>query len=171
MALSSAYAARQISTIYAPQDQYQVIIELADEYQRDPAALELLYLRTRHGKLVPLQAVAKLVPAVGPLSVNHSGQLPSVTISFNLKPGFALGSATAQVDALARELLPAGISTSFQGTAQVFQSSLKNLGLLLIGVGHLHSPHPYESFIHPITILSALAVGFALLTLMVFDVG
>jgi len=175
LALSSAYAARQISTIYAPQDQYQVIIELADEYQRDPAALELLYLRTRHGKLVPLQAVAKLVPAVGPLSVNHSGQLPSVTISFNLKPGFALGTATAQVDALARELLPAGISTSFQGTAQVFQSSLKNLGLLLIVavlVIYIVLGILYESFIHPITILSALPfAGFgALLTLMVFDV-
>ena len=107
--------------------------------------------------------------------MNHSGQLPSVTISFNLKPGFALGSATAQVDALARELLPAGISTSFQGTAQVFQSSLKNLGLLLIVavlVIYIVLGILYESFIHPITILSALPfAGFgALLTLMVFDV-
>jgi HAE1 family hydrophobic/amphiphilic exporter-1 len=175
LALSSAYAVRQISTIYAPQNQYQVIIELADEYQRDPAALRLLYVHTRDGRPVPLDAVAKLVPTVGPLSVNHSGQLPAVTISFNLKPGFALGNATAQVDALARELLPASISTSFQGTAQAYESSLKNLRLLLIMailVIYMVLGILYESFIHPITILSALPfAGFgALVTLLLFKV-
>ena len=175
LALSSAYAARQISTIYAPQNQYQVIVELADEFQKDPTALRLLYVRTRDGQSVPLDAVAKLVPTVGPLSVNHSGQLPAVTISFNLKPGFALGDATAQVDKLARELLPASISTSFKGTAQAFQSSLKNLGVLLvlaILVIYMVLGILYESFIHPITILSALPfAGFgALVTLLIFKV-
>jgi HAE1 family hydrophobic/amphiphilic exporter-1 len=175
LALSSAYAARQISTIYAPQNQYQVIIELADEFEQDPAALKLLHVRTRDGQTVPLDAVAKLVPTVGPLSVNHSGQLPSVTISFNLRPGFALGDATAQVNRLARETLPATISTSFQGTAQAFQSSLQNLTLLLITailVIYLVLGILYESFIHPLTILSALPfAGFgALATLMLFKV-
>ena len=175
LALSSAYAARQISTIFAPQNQYQVIIELADEHQKDQAALRLLYVRTRDGESIPLDAVARLVPTVGPLSVNHSGQLPSVTISFNLKPGYALGDATARVDQLARELLPASISTSFKGTAQAFQSSLKNLGLLLVMailVIYMVLGILYESFIHPITILSALPfAGFgALVTLKVFNV-
>ena len=175
LALSSAYATRQISTIYAPQNQYQVIVELADEFQKDPTALRLLYVRTRDGQSVPLDAVAKLVPTVGPLSVNHSGQLPAATISFNLRPGFALGDATAEVDKLARELLPATISTSFKGTAQAFQSSLRNLGVLLvlaILVIYMVLGILYESFIHPITILSALPfAGFgALVTLLIFKV-
>jgi len=174
-ALSNAYAAQQISTIYAPNNQYQVILELEDAYQADPATLALLYVRASSGQLVPLSVVARMVPGVGPLSVNHAGQLPAVTVSFNLKPGFALGDATTQVRAAAAELLPPTISTTFQGTAQVFQSSLANLGVLLIVavlVIYMVLGILYESFFHPITILSALPfAGFgALLTLKVFNV-
>jgi HAE1 family hydrophobic/amphiphilic exporter-1 len=174
-ALSDAYAATQISTIYRPENQYQVIIELANEWQDNPAALPLLYIPAANGQLVPLDAVAQLVPSVGPLSVNHSGQLPSVTVSFNLKPGYALGDATATVKQAAAGLLPPSISTSFQGTAQVFQASLKNLPVLLliaVLVIYMVLGVLYESFIHPITILSALPfAGFgALVTLMLFHV-
>ena len=174
-ALCDAYASQQISTIYAPNNQYQVILELADEYQVDAAALAWLYVRSSAGQLVPLQTVARLVRDVGPLSVNHSGQLPAVTISFNLQPGHALGDAVASVDKLAREVLPATISTSFQGTAQAFQSSLKNMFVLLalaILVIYMVLGILYESFIHPITILSALPfAGFgALATLWLFHV-
>jgi HAE1 family hydrophobic/amphiphilic exporter-1 len=174
-ALANAYASRQISTIYAPNNQYQVILELTDEYQKDPAALEMLYIRSATGELVPLSTIARLTAGVGPLSVNHLGQLPAVTISFNLQPGFALGEAVAGVDAVARETLPPTISTSFQGTAQAFQASLKNLSLLLIMailVIYLVLGILYESFIHPITILSALPfAGFgALVTLLLFKV-
>jgi len=174
-ALANSYAAQQVSTIYAPNNQYQVILELADEYQSDAAALSLLYVRSSSGQLVPLDAVARLVPELGPLSVNHSGQLPAVTISFNLKPGYALGDAVAGVEKLAREVLPATISTSFQGTAQAFQSSLKNMLVLLvmaIMVIYMVLGILYESFIHPLTILSALPfAGFgALVTLLLFKV-
>lgn len=174
-ALSYAYAAQQISTIYAPNNQYQVILELADEYQANAAALSLLYVRSDRGTLVPLDAVADLVPTVGPLSVNHSGQLPAVTISFNLQPGHALGDAVAAVNDLARETLPADMSTSFQGTAQAFQASLGNLITLLIVailVIYMVLGILYESFFHPITILSALPfAGFgALATLLIFKV-
>jgi HAE1 family hydrophobic/amphiphilic exporter-1 len=174
-ALADAYASQQISTIYAPNNQYQVILELADRYQASPSALSLLYVRSTMGQLVPLDAVARLVPGVGPLSVNHSGQLPAVTVSFNLTPGHALGDAVAAVDNLARETLPADISTSFQGTAQAFQSSLRNLITLLVVailVIYLVLGILYESFIHPITILSALpfAAFGALVTLLIFKV-
>ena len=174
-ALANSYAAQQVSTIYAPNNQYQVILELADEYQSNAAALSLLYVRSSSGQLVPLDAVAQLVPELGPLSVNHSGQLPAVTISFNLKPGYALGDAVAGVEKLAREVLPATISTSFQGTAQAFQSSLKNMLVLLvmaIMVIYMVLGILYESFIHPLTILSALPfAGFgALVTLLLFKV-
>ncbi len=174
-ALSNSYASQQISTIYAPNNQYQVILEMADEYQVDANALSLLYVRSSTGQLVPLQALARLVPQTGPLSVNHAGQLPAVTISFNLKPGYALGDAVAGVEKLAREVLPDTISTSFQGTAQAFQSSLKNMFVLLvmaIMVIYMVLGILYESFIHPITILSALPfAGFgALVTLLIFKV-
>lgn len=174
-ALGSAYAAKQISTIFAPNNQYQVILELASEYQRDPAALDLLYLRGAAGQLAPLSTLAKITPSVGPLSVNHTGQLPSVTVSFNLAPGHALGEAVAAVDEAGKAVLPATISTSFQGTAQAFQSSLRGLGLLLIMailVIYLVLGVLYESFIHPVTILTALPfAGFgALVTLLVFGV-
>ena len=174
-ALAYAYAAQQVSTIYAPNNQYQVILELASEYQDSAAALALLYVRSTTGELVPLEALARLVPGVGPLSVNHAGQLPAVTVSFNLQPGYALGDAVTAVDDLARQVLPADFSTSFQGTAQAFQASLRNLILLLfvaILVIYIVLGILYESFIHPLTILSALPfAGFgALVTLLLFKV-
>ena len=172
-ALYDAYGSRQVSTILAPNNQYQVIMELLPQYQRDPNALPMLYIRSSTGQLVPLEAVARLTQDVGPLAVNHSGQLPSVTISFNLTPGTPLGDAVQEVNRLARDILPSDIGTSFQGTAQAFQSSLQGLGLLLllaILVIYIVLGILYESFIHPLTILSALPfAGFgALVTLLLF---
>ena len=172
-ALQSAYASSQVSTIYAPSNEYAVIMELLPQYQRDPDALSRLYVRSASGDLVPLDALATLKEGFGPLSINHLGQLPAVTISFNLEPGVALGTAVGEVDRLARSVLPATVSTSFQGTAQAFQSSVKGLGILLLMavlVIYLVLGILYESFIHPLTILSALPfAGFgALLTLLVF---
>jgi HAE1 family hydrophobic/amphiphilic exporter-1 len=172
-ALYSAYGARQISTIYTPINQYQVIIELEPQYQTDPSALSLLYIRSSTGQLVPLNAVANLSPGLGPLSLNHLGQLPSVTISFNIKPGVSLGDVVAAVEKAARATLPATISTGFQGTAQAFQTSMKGMGLLLIMaivMIYIVLGILYESFIHPLTILSGLpSAGFgALLTLLIF---
>ncbi len=171
-ALYTAYGQRQVSTIYAPNDEYWVVMELADKYQRDPTALSLLYIRSSTGTLVPLNAVANLSTNVGPLSVNHLGQLPAVTISFNLRPGTAIGDAVNQVNQLARDLPPT-ISTQFQGAAQAFQSSLTGLGVLLlmaILVIYIVLGILYESFIHPLTILSGLpsAAFGALLTLQIF---
>jgi len=172
-ALYSAYGTRQISTIYAPNNEYQVIMELEPEFENEPGALSLLYVRNTAGQLIPLNTVARLLPSYGPLAVNHSGQLPSVTISFNLKPGISLGDAVKQIDATAKKTLPSSVSTSYQGTAQAFQSSLQGLGLLLvlaIAVIYMVLGILYESFIHPLTILSALPfAGFgALLTLLIF---
>jgi hydrophobic/amphiphilic exporter-1 (mainly G- bacteria), HAE1 family len=172
-ALDDAYGARQISTIYAPNNEFWVIMELAPQYQADPATLHLLYIRSSSGKLVPLDTVARLVPTVGPLAVNHTGQLPSVTISFNVAPGVSLASAFAAVKTLASNTMPASITTTFQGTAAAFESSLAGLGMLLlmaILVIYLVLGVLYESFIHPITILSGLpSAGFgALVTLMIF---
>jgi HAE1 family hydrophobic/amphiphilic exporter-1 len=174
-ALFSSYATRQVSTIYAPNTTYQVIMEVDPQFQRNPQELSMLYVRAASGELVPLDAVAKLVPTVGPLAVNHSGQAPSVTLSFNLKTGTSLGDAVKEIDQAAKTTLPATVTTSFQGTAQAFQSSLQGLGVLLIiaiAVIYMVLGILYESFIHPITILSALPfAGFgALLTLMVFKV-
>jgi HAE1 family hydrophobic/amphiphilic exporter-1 len=174
-ALYSAYGSRQISTIYAPNNAYKVLVELAPEYQRDASALSWLYVRAGSGSLVPLHAVAQLTQSLGPLSVNHLGQLPAVTISFNLSPGVALGDAVAAVEREARVLLPGTISTSFQGAAQAFQASLQGLGILLlmtILVIYIVLGILYESFIHPLTILSGLpSAGFgALLTLYLFNV-
>ena len=172
-ALYSAYGTRQISTIFADTNQFQVILELKPEYQLDASVLSLLYVRSSNGALVPLDAVVKITRGFGPLTVNHSGQLPSVTVSFNLGPGFALGDAVSSLNALARKLLPATITANFQGTAQVFESSIRNLGLLLvvaIFVIYIVLGILYESFIHPLTILSALplaGVG-ALVTLLIF---
>src|SRR6266480_2981100 len=171
--LGDAFGVKQISTIYKSTNEYQVILEVKPEYQRDPSALGRLYIHSSTGKLVPLSAVATLSSSVGPAQVNHLGQLPSATISFNLKPGVSLSQATAEVQALAKRTLPATITTSFQGTAQVFQSSLQNLTLLLgvaVLVIYLVLGVLYESFIHPLTILSGLpSAGLgALLTLLVF---
>ena len=172
-ALNTAYGSRQISTIYAPNNQYKVIMEVEPQYQTDPEALSMLYIRSSSGRLVPLNAVANLSQGVGPLSVNHMGQLPSVTLSFDTKPGVALSEAMAEVDKASRATLPQTISTSFQGTAQAFQSSMKGLWILLIMailIIYIVLGILYESFIHPVTILSGLpAAGFgALLTLMLF---
>jgi HAE1 family hydrophobic/amphiphilic exporter-1 len=173
-ALYDAYGSRQVSTIYAPTNQYWVIMELEPRYQRDPAAISKLYIRSANGPLVPLSAVAKLTQSVGPLTVTHLGQLPSVTISFNLQPGVSLGDAVARVDKLERELrLPATLSASFQGTAQAFQSSLQGLWLLLllaVLVIYIVLGILYESFAHPLTILSGLpsAAFGALVTLLIF---
>jgi HAE1 family hydrophobic/amphiphilic exporter-1 len=172
-ALYTAYGSRQISTIYGANNAYQVIMELEPQYQKDPSALPMLYIRSSSRQLVPIESVAKLSWGVGPLSVNHSGQLPSVTVSFNLKPGVALGEAVDSVEKMARTVLPSTISTSFQGTAQAFQSSLKGLWLLLllaVLLIYLILGILYESFIHPLTILSGLpsaAIG-ALVTLLIF---
>jgi HAE1 family hydrophobic/amphiphilic exporter-1 len=172
-ALYSAYGSRQISTIYAPNNQYKVIMELQPQFQLDPSALGMLYVHSKTGQLVPLSSLASFRKEVGPLTVNHLGQLPAVTISFNLKPGVALGDAITAVDREATQILPQTISTSLQGTAQAFQSSFAGLGLLLlmaILVIYIVLGILYESFIHPITILSGLpsaGVG-ALATLMLF---
>jgi HAE1 family hydrophobic/amphiphilic exporter-1 len=172
-ALYYAYGSRQVSTIYAPNNQYQVILELEPQYQTDPSALSMLYIQSTTGQLVPIHTLATLTRDAGPLTVNHLGQLPAVTISFNLKPGVSLGDAVTIVDNLARATLPQTVSTSFQGTAQAFQSSMKGLWLLLIMailVIYIVLGILYESFIHPLTILSGLpAAGFgALVTLMLF---
>ena len=172
-ALYSAYGTRQISTIYSPTNEYYVIVELLPEYQNRPDRLSMLYVRSTTGKLIPLSTVARLVPSVGPLTVNHLGQLPAVTVSFNLKPGTALGDATKLVEHEANTVLPGDIQGVFQGTAQAFQNSFTGMGLLLLAavlVIYIILGILYESFIHPLTILSGLpsaGVG-ALLTLILF---
>jgi HAE1 family hydrophobic/amphiphilic exporter-1 len=212
-ALNDAYGTRQISTIYATSNEYEVIMEVKPEYQQDPSALGRLYIhsttpapsasqstqpqstpvqssaqavsstqapagqpaasQSSQGRLIPLSTVATLSRSVGPLLVNHLSQLPSATISFNLRPGVSLSSATDQVQTIVKQTLPPTITTSFQGTAQIFQSSLQNLTLLLLVavlVIYLVLGILYESFIHPFTILSGLpSAGLgALLTLLVF---
>ena len=172
-ALDSAYGARQISTIYAPNNEYHVVLEVEPQYQENPATLPLLYVRAQGGRLVPLDTIARLQRTLGPLQINHSGQLTAVTISFNVAPGVSLGKALDDVKQLSNDTVPASISTAFQGTAEEFQSSMRNLGILLVMailVIYIVLGVLYESFIHPVTILSGLpAAGFgALLTLMIF---
>jgi HAE1 family hydrophobic/amphiphilic exporter-1 len=181
-ALYSAYGQRQVSTIFAPNNQYWVILELEPEFQRDANKIATLYVHASPtanspgGQLVPLSAVAKLTPTLGPLSVNHLGQLPAVTISFNLKTGTSIGDAVNEINALARQALPPTATTTFQGNAQAFQSSLGGLGLLLVMailVIYIILGILYESFLHPITILSGLpSAGFgALLSLYLFHMA
>jgi HAE1 family hydrophobic/amphiphilic exporter-1 len=172
-ALYDAYGSRQVSSIYTSTDTYYVIMELLPRYQRDPNSLGLLYLRSNKGKLVPLNAVTKMRTEVGPLTIAHLGQMPAVTVSFNLLPGVSLGTAVGSVEDLAREALPATVRTTFQGTAAAFQSSLAGMGVLLamaILVIYMVLGILYESFIHPLTILSGLpAAGLgALATLILF---
>ena len=172
-ALYDAYGQRQVSTIYTSVDSYYVILEVKPEFQRDPKALGQLYVRSSSGPLVPLSEVVKLTPGAGPLTISHLGQLPATTISFNLLPGVSLGDATERVQSLAKEILPESVSTSFQGAAAAFQSSLQGMGLLLalaILVIYMVLGILYESFIHPITILSGLpSAGLgALATLLIF---
>ena len=172
-ALYDAFGQRQISDIYTPTNDYQVLMELQPRFQLDPAALHLLYIRSDAGKLVPLDALTKPRDTVGPLSVAHLGQLPSVTMSFNLAPGVSLGDAVERIETAARDTLPADVQTSFQGVAAAFQSSLKGMGLLLVMailVIYMVLGILYESFIHPLTILSGLpSAGLgALATLLIF---
>ena len=172
-ALYDAYGGRQVSTIYASDNQYAVVLELLPEYQRDLAALDLLKVRAASGELVPLGAVARLTPTSGPASVNHTGQLPSVTLSFNVEPGVSIGDAVARVEEAARRILSPTIATRFQGTAQEFQDAQRDLLVLLvlaILVMYLVLGILYESFVHPLTILSGLPfAGFgALLALVAF---
>ena len=173
LALQSAYGSREISTIYAPSNDYKVFVELEKRFQQDPSALSRLYVRAADGTLVPLDTLAIMEPGVGPIAVNHNGQFPAVTISFNLRPGVALSEGVAAVGAAAASLLPDSVTAEFQGTAQAFQSSLEGMGWLLflaIVVIYLVLGILYESFIHPLTILSGLpAAGFgALFTLWAF---
>jgi len=172
-ALGIAYGPREVSTIFAPNNSYKVLVELAPAFQRDEQAINMLYVRAASGKLVPFSTLVRQELGVGPMAVNHSGQLPSVTISFNLRPGVSLSQAVDKVQSAARDMLPAGFSTTFQGTAQAFQSSFKGLWVLLvvsIVVIYIVLGILYESFIHPLTILSGLpsAGAGALLTLMLF---
>jgi HAE1 family hydrophobic/amphiphilic exporter-1 len=172
-ALSSSYSARQISQIYAPDDEYQVIMQVAQQYQQDPAALSMLYVQGSGGRLIPLSAVVTTRQTVGPQSINHIGQMPAVTMSFNLAPGVALGDALARVMDVARQTLPATVTVTPQGTAQAFEDSMRGLGWILalaIFVIYVVLGILYESFIHPLTILSGLpSAGFgALLTLLIF---
>ena len=173
--LYNAYGARQVGTIYMPSNDYQIILEAQPQFRVDPSDISKLYVKTAAGQTIPLDAVAKLVPSVGPLQVNHQGQQPAVTISFNLAPNYSLGYAVDKITAIEQSSnLPATIATGFSGTAQVFQDSLRGQGVLILAavfaafviLGIL-----YESFIHPITIISGLpsaGIG-AILTLMLFN--
>jgi HAE1 family hydrophobic/amphiphilic exporter-1 len=174
MALGNAYGTRQVSTIYAANNDYQVILELLPQYQQGLDDLSSLYVRSTNGSLIPLDALATLERSAGPLTISHLGQFPSATVSFNLSPGVSLGQKVSQIEAVARDTLPASVRSSFQGSAQAFQSSLSGMGFLLliaILVIYLVLGILYESFIHPITILSGLpAAGLgALLTLYLFN--
>ena len=174
LALQSAYGSRNVSTIYAPNNDYTVFVELKEDFQRDASALSRLYVRSTSGDLVPLSAIATMKRGVGPIAVNHSGQFPSVTISYNLRPGVPLSEGVSAVESTAAPLLPPSVSAVSQGTAQAFQDSLSGMGwllLLAIVVIYLVLGILYESFIHPFTILSGLpSAGFgALATLWLFD--
>src|SRR3954447_3171674 len=173
--LYNAYGSRQVGTIYMPSNDYQIILEAQPQFRVDPSDISKLYMKTANNQTIPLDAVAKLVPTVGPLQINHQGQQPAVTISFNLAPNYSLGYAVDQITAIEQSSnLPATIATGFSGTAQVFQDSLRGQGVLILAavfaafviLGIL-----YESFIHPITIISGLpsaGIG-AILTLMMFN--
>ncbi|HWA30649.1 MAG TPA: efflux RND transporter permease subunit [Rhizomicrobium sp.] len=175
-ALGAAFGGEEISQIYGSSDTYQVILEVQDKYQAGPSDLSRLYVTAQDGTLVPLTAVTKMSSSTMPLSVNHQGQLPSVTISFDLRPGYALSDAVSTIGRVQRQIgLPETIQTSFQGTAQAFQESSQGSGILLLAalvVVYIILGILYESFIHPLTILSGLpsaAVG-ALITLFIFGV-
>jgi HAE1 family hydrophobic/amphiphilic exporter-1 len=173
--LYSAFGPELISTIYGANNQYRVLLEVLPQYQRFEDSLKLLYLKNHSGQLVPLEAIARLELDAGPNSVPHSGQLPSVTISFGLRRGYSLGQATDAIEEAAKANLPAGVTGTFQGSAKVFQDSTRNMGLLLlvaVMVVYIVLGVLYESYIHPLTILSGLpAAGFgALLTLLLFKI-
>jgi len=173
--LYDAFGPQLVSTIYGTNNQYRVLLELLPQYQRQEDSLKLLYLKSNTGQLVPLDSVAHLKLEAGPNSIPHSGQLPSVTISFGLRPGVSLGMATDAIEEVAKDMLPATITGTFQGSAKLFQDSMRNMGLLLmiaILVVYIVLGVLYESYIHPLTILSGLpSAGFgALLTLLLFKI-
>ncbi len=173
--LYDAFGPQLASTIYSPTNQYRVLLEMLPGYQRFTDGLKMLYLKSDTGQLVPLGAVAHIKEDAGPQDIPHSGQLPSVSISFALKPGTSLGQATSTIEQIARDNLPATITGAFAGTAKVFQDSMRNMGVLLIlaiAVVYIVLGVLYESYVHPITILSGLpSAGFgALLTLLIFKV-
>ena len=174
-ALYDAYGPRWVSTIYGSVNEYKVLLELEPQYQADPRALSLLYFKNINGKLIPLDTLARVVSETGPQTINHYGQLPAATISFNLKPGASLGEVVTNIQNTADRVLPDTVSTQFQGAAKAFQSSLGNLWVLLIiaiAVVYIVLGILYESYIHPITILSGLpSAGFgALVTLLLFRI-
>jgi hydrophobic/amphiphilic exporter-1 (mainly G- bacteria), HAE1 family len=172
--LYDAFGSRQVATLYTPANDYEIILEAKPEFQQNTSDLQKIYLKTTNGTLVPLAAVTHFVHTVGPLQVNHQGQQPSVTISFNLTPGYSLGQAVDAIQKLESQArIPASITTGFQGTAQVFQDSLRGQGILILAAifaAYVVLGILYESFIHPITIISGLpsaGIG-AILTLMLF---
>lgn len=172
-AISYAFSGGRVSTIYGAVSQYDVILEIEEQYSAHPDSLDLLFIKSGTGKLIPLSTIASVERTLGPLTVNHLGQRPAATISFNLKPGFAIGDAAQQIRDLASKVLPSSISTSFEGAAQAFESSFDSLGFLLfvtVLVIYMVLGILYESYIHPVTILSALPLaGFgALLALKIF---
>jgi len=172
-ALYDALGPKWSSTIYGPTSQYRVLLELDPKYQLAADSLQKLAFKTPSGELVPLESAVSFKETVGPQSINHSGQFPSVSVSFGLRPGVSLGAATAHVKEVADKLLPPTITSSFEGSAKVFQASMTNLGLLLfvaIGVVYIVLGALYESYIHPLTILSGLpSAGLgALVTLTLF---
>jgi hydrophobic/amphiphilic exporter-1 (mainly G- bacteria), HAE1 family len=173
--LYDAFGPQLVSTIYGTNSQYRVLLELLPEYQRHEDSLKQLYLKSTTGQLVPLSAIAHTKLEAGPTVIPHSGQLPSVTISFGVQPGFSLGQATDEIEQAARQVLPGNITGTFQGNAKLFQDSMRNMGLLLmiaVLVVYIVLGVLYESYIHPITILSGLpSAGFgALLTLLLFNI-
>jgi HAE1 family hydrophobic/amphiphilic exporter-1 len=169
----NAFGSRQVATIFTSDNDFPVILETSPEFQSDPAALSRIHIKTSSGTSVPLEAVTRISTSVGPLLVNHQASQPSVTIYFNLAPGFALGSAKDAVEEIARETIPDTVVGNFQGAAQVFADSLKGQPLLVLAAifaSYVLLGILYESFIHPITIISGLpsaGIG-ALLTLMAF---
>src|SRR5579864_3877996 len=162
--LYDAFGPQLVSTIYGADNQYRVLLELLPQYQQHEDSLKLLYLKSNTGQLVPLNAIAKLKLDAGPTSIQHSGQLPSVTISFGMRPGVALGTATDEIEEAAKEILPAAVTGTFQGSAKLFQDSTRNMGLLLliaVLVVYIVLGVLYESYIQPLTILSGLpSAGF-----------
>ncbi len=173
--LYDAFGPEYSTTIYSPTNQYEVLLEMLPQFQQHTDGLKMIYLKSDTGQMVPLSAVARLEENAGPQSIPHSGQLPSVTISFSLRPGTSLGQATSEIEDAAKATLPANITGAFQGTAKVFQDSMKNMGILLIvaiAVVYIVLGMLYESYVHPMTILSGLpSAGFgALLTLLLFKI-
>jgi HAE1 family hydrophobic/amphiphilic exporter-1 len=171
--LSAGFGTTWASTIYAPVSQYKVLLELLPKYQSEVDSLRQVAFKASTGDVVPLDSVVRYEESVGPQSINHSGQLPSVSVSFGLRPGVSLGTATARVKEVADRMLPSSVVTSFEGQAKTFQQSMSNLTLLLfvaIAVVYVVLGSLYESYIHPITILSGLpSAGFgALVTLYLF---